>query len=242
MNPGGDLTEALARPLRSARLSYAVAGAILGLWAAVEATGGPDAASGAYRMFGLSREGFFSGDLWELLTYALLHGSWLHVLTNALLLVMLGGRIERILGWRPALKILTGGVALGGVFHLLLAPDGAGSEILVGASGGVMAWLLALTTLSPESRMWPLPVSGRNVGLGLLIGSGLLALCHPALGIPGLSALGRWATNAGLASLVGVGHACHLGGGIAGWLAGRWILRPRLTKADLVRARARREG
>ena len=247
MNPGGHthggLGGAVLRPLRSGRASYAVVGLVLGLWVAVEAAGGPDAVSGTYRIFGLSREGLFSGFVWEPLTYAFLHGSWVHVLANALLLLMFGGRVEQILGWWPALKILLGGIVLGGVLHLLLTPGGEQSGILVGASGGVMAWLLALTTLSPESRMWPLPVSGRNIGLGLLIGSGLLALCHPALGLPGFSALGRFAINAGMASLIGVGHACHFGGGLAGWIAARWILRPRLvTRSDLLRARARREG
>jgi len=238
---GGGLTEAVARPLGSARVSYAVAAVLVGIWVAVEALGGPDALESIYRTLGLSRRGFFSGFVWEPLTYAFFHGSWLHVAANAGLLVMFGGRVERILGWLAALRILFGGFVLGGLFHLLLAPDGGDAAVLVGASGGVMAWLLALTTLSPESRMWPLPLSGRNAGLGLLIGSGLLALCHPALGIPGFSWLGRMAVGAGLGSMAGIGHACHFGGGLAGWVAGRWILRPRLTKDDLARARRRRE-
>jgi membrane associated rhomboid family serine protease len=39
-----------------------------------------------------------------------------------------------------------------------------------------------------------------------------------------------------------IGHACHLGGGLAGWLMGLWILRPRITLEELQKERARREA
>jgi membrane associated rhomboid family serine protease len=38
-----------------------------------------------------------------------------------------------------------------------------------------------------------------------------------------------------------IGHACHFGGGLAGWIYGRWLLRPRVSLKQLERSRARRE-
>ncbi len=104
-----------------------------------------------------------------------------------------------------------------------------------------MAWLITLTTLSPESRMCPVPLSARNLGLGFMLGSAILAMMHPGLGIPGLALIGGF-VEARVGPLTSIGHACHLGGGVAGWLAGRWVLRPRVTLEQLQRQRAAREG
>ena len=70
---------------------------------------------------------------------------------------------------------------------LVLAPGGEDAPLLVGLSGGCMGLLLLLTTLSPQSRMMPLPVSGKSLGLGILMAELVLALADPALGVPGFS-------------------------------------------------------
>ena len=80
-----------------------------------------------------------------------------------------------------------------------------------------------------------------GLGLGLILGSAILAALHPGLGIPVLAQIGGL-VEARIGPITSIGHACHLGGGIAGWLAGRWVLRPRVTLAQLQRQRAAREG
>ena len=166
-------------------------------------------------------------------TYGLLHGSWWHAGLNAALLLALGSRIEHMAGAAAVWRALAAGILGGGVFHLLL-----GTGLLVGCSGACMALLLLLATLSPQSRMLPLPVSARSLGLGVMTAALLLALTNPVLGVPGWSTLGRMLG----AAWFQIGHACHFGGGMAGWLLGRWILRPRVSLASLRRDRARREG
>ena len=67
-------------------------------------------------------------------------------------------------------------------------------------------------------------------------------LLDPRLQIPGLSGLGRELVEHGFGSWFQLGHACHFGGGVAGWLLGRWLLRPRTTLKRLRRDRERREA
>jgi membrane associated rhomboid family serine protease len=203
----------------------------------VASAGGPDALGGIFEIFGLSREGFLSGRIWQIVSYGVLHGTCWHVGFNALFVLLVGSRIEHMLGAGGMSRTVFAGVLGGGIGHLLM-----GSGLLVGLSGACMAMLLLMATISPQSRMFPLPVSGRNLGLGILIAEGGLALIDPALGIPGGSAVGRLLVDRGLGSWFQLGHACHFGGGVAGWLVGRWILRPRITLERLRRDRARREA
>lgn len=202
----------------------------------VEVSGGTGALGWWFETFGLSRNGFLAGKIWQIFSYGMLHGGWWHVVLNALLVLLIGARIEHVAGSAVMVKCMVAGILAGGLSHLLL-----GTGLLVGLSGGCFALLLMLTTLSPQSRMFPLPLSGRNLGVGILLAALLLALINPAAGVPGFAALGRMLTDHGMGSWFEIGHACHLGGGVAGWLHGRWILRPRVTLARLRSDRAKRE-
>ncbi len=199
--------------------------------------GGPDAWMPCFVNLGLSREGFLSGKIWQIVSYGFLHGGWWHVGVNAVFILVIGSRIEYIAGRSTMLVALFAGILGGGAFHLLL-----GDGLLVGISGACLALLLLLTTLSPESRMFPLPVSGNSLGMGILLAAFLLTLVNPTLKVPGLAGIGKILVEQGLGSLFQLGHACHLGGGLAGWLYGRWILRPRVTLDRLRRERARRKA
>jgi hypothetical protein len=57
-----------------------------------------------------------------------------------------------------------------------------------------------------------------------------------------MSALGRALQQAGCGDWFRMGHACHLGGALAGWAQARWLLRRRVTLSDLQKQRHRREG
>jgi hypothetical protein len=79
------------------------------------------------------------------------------------------------------------------------------------------------------------------LGAGLLTAALVLALANPQLALPGISSFGRWIVGHGMEAWFRLGHACHFGGGLAGWMAGRWMLRPRVDLATLQRERERRE-
>jgi len=227
------------RQLAHSPASWSFAILILTIQLIVTVAGGKDGQSAGtwFQVFGLSREGFLSGKVWQIVTYGFLHGGWWHAGLNAVFILLIGSRIEHMAGRSAVVKATIVGIIVGGVFHLMLA-----SGLLVGISGGCMALLLLLTTLSPQSRMMPLPVSGRSLGLGIMAAELILALIDPALGIPGLSLPGRWLLDSGMRSWFQMGHACHFGGGLAGWLLGRWVLRPRTTLDRLRRDRLRREA
>ncbi len=198
--------------------------------------GGPDSLSWWYQNLGLSRAGFLAGKVWQVFSHGFLHGGWWHAGLNALFVLVIGSRIEVMVGRLAMVRVLLAGVLGGGVCHLLL-----GSGLLVGFSGAGLALLLLLTTLSPESRMFPVLVSGRSLGMGILLAELVLALINPDLGLPGFSGIGEILVDHGTGAWFQMGHACHLGGGLAGWIYGRWILRPRVTLERLRRERARRE-
>lgn len=204
--------------------------------------GGPDELPWIYQNFGLSREGVLSGKIWQLMTYGLLHGSFAHVGFNAFCVLAMGGRIEHMLGPRVMWKTLAFGIGSGGLAQLAISPGGEGGPILVGASGGCMALFLLVTTLSPDSRTWPLRVSARNLAAGVMTAEFLMILIDPALGLPGFSKVGDFLTLQGLGSWFVIGHACHFGAGLAGFLFGRHLLRPRITAERLRRDRERREA
>ena len=223
------------RRIPQARVSLGVAGLLLGIHTLVVATGGVAAHGAWFARLGLERQEFLAGEVWRLVSYAFLHGSWLHVGLNAAWVVGVGSRIESMAGHGAALRAMAAGLLCGGLFHVLLAPG-----VLVGFSGAAVALLLVLVTLSPDSRMFPLPLSGKSLGIGIMLAELMFALMHPALGVPGLSQLGKQMESAG--DWFHIGHACHFGGGLAGWLFGRWLLRPRVSLARLRRVRARNEA
>jgi membrane associated rhomboid family serine protease len=135
--------------------------------------------------------------------------------------------------------LILGGTLLGGLMHLLMSGDS--SALLVGASGAAMALLLTVTTLSPQSRMFPLPLAAGNVGLGVMISSLLLMLLDPDASIPFLADWGNSLARMFGKDLFRIGHACHFGGAFFGFLLGRWVLRRPVTLEELQQQRERRE-
>lgn len=191
----------------------------------------------SYRALGLDRSGLAGWEIWRLASYAPLHGGWLHRGLNLAMFALLGSKIEWVNGPWLLSVVAAAGIIMGGLAHVFLS-----TSLLIGLSGAAVALLLQWTTLSPDSRFAPFSVSGKNLGLGVMIASGLLACMDPTAGLPGINRIGSWLEASGLGGTFSVGHACHFGGALAGWLIGRWCLRQRISLAALREQRARREG
>ena len=101
---------------------------------------------------------------WTPITYMFLHWDFMHILWNMLFLYWFGRILQDLLGNKKVLPIyLLGGLA-GGVFAFVLLnvlPD-QNATILLGASAGVSAVLMAAATLAPDYVIvvfvWPVRI------------------------------------------------------------------------------------
>lgn len=139
---------------------------------------------------------------WQVLTYAFLHGSMMHLFFNMLGLWMFGSELERLWGPRRYLNFLLAGVLAAALAQLLITL--AGGRPTVGASGGLFALLLAFGMLFPNRIIMPLfppiPMKARTF---VMIFGGLELVM-------------------GLAGSSGVAHFAHLGGMVGGFLMIRY--------------------
>lgn len=146
-----------------------------------------------------SRYGEFH--VWQLLTYAFLHGSVLHIMFNMYVLWMLGRELEPLMGsQRFAIYYFTCAVGAGVVQLIASSLEGSGNPAL-GASGGVFGVLLAFGMAYPNRMLVllfpPIPMKAKYFVL-------VLGLIELYLGFSGGSP--------------GVANFAHLGGMLFGFL------------------------
>lgn len=133
---------------------------------------------------------------------ALLHGDWMHVLVNALMLLAFGTPVARafgnsVTGWGLWMIVFLGSVIAGSALYLALAT--VDSPYAVGASGGTSGLIAAAFLLDPYGRKRPvLSREFLGVTLALAAANAVLTLAAPSL-------LG-----------MGIAWEAHVGGYIAG--------------------------
>lgn len=154
--------------------------------------------------FALSREGIASGYYWQFITYMFLHGNLMHILANMLGLYFAGKQVELIAGRGNLLGIFFLGGFVGG-----LAQMAESANPLIGASAGVLAVLVAFTTMLPELEitaliMFIIPVKMKAKILGWVVAGSSAAFF--LLNLVGVPIFPEW------------GHAAHLGGCLVGWM------------------------
>jgi membrane associated rhomboid family serine protease len=141
---------------------------------------------------------------WQPVTYALLHGSLMHLFFNMLGLWMFGSELERLWGARRYWQFLLAGAIAAAATQLLFNALSGSNVPTVGASGSLFALLLAFGMLFPNRIIMPLfppiPMKARTF---VMVFGGLELL----LGITGGS---------------GIAHFAHLGGMLGGFLMIRY--------------------
>lgn len=87
-------------------------------------------------------------------TYAFLHGSWLHLGSNMLFLWVFGDNVEDAMGHLRFLLFYLACAAAGALVHGLVMP--VSQAPLIGASGAVSGVVAAYVMLHPKVRVWVL--------------------------------------------------------------------------------------
>ena len=150
---------------------------------------------------GLSYRGIDQAYAWQFFSAMFLHAGVFGFAANIFILYFVGRDLESILGQKHFLYLFLGGVIGGELGHLFLMPS---TTVLLAASGGVAAVLVAFAVILPELEIadplffvLPVKLKAKYLGCALV-----------ALGVV-LLVLGRGGV---------VGHSAWLGGATVGWL------------------------
>ena len=148
---------------------------------------------------GISNRGVSDAYAWQFITAIFLHtGPW-HFASNMLVFYLLGRDVEAIVGQRHFLYLYFAGAIGGELGHLFLMPSEA---VLLAASGGVAAVLVAYAMILPELQLRalsPLPLR--------------IKARHLAWGAAAIGLFVLWLQGTGT-----VGQSALLGGCAAGWI------------------------
>lgn len=195
--------------------------------------GGVKATSWINHYFGLVALGPIPGlRIWQPFTYIFLHGGLLHLLLNMLFLWMFGRELELVWGKRRFLNyFFICGVGAGLIEVLIktipMAFGHRPSDIpTIGASGAIFGILIANAVLFPDRRIWLIP----------------LPITIPMRPYVAVMAAIEFFMTLG-PSGDGVGHLCHLGGMLVGYIylrRGSFLYSVRNSVSDWKHQRNRR--
>ena len=154
---------------------------------------------------------------WTMLSYALLHGNFLHILVNMLGLFMFGPPLEHRLGGRTFIRLYAIS-ALGGAALSILARPITGDAPIIGASAAIFGVMLGFVLEWPDApvMIFPLPVPIK--AKWLVIGFAVFSL---------FAGWGHWQP--------GMAHFAHLGGFGAAFLylrGANLLARPKASPAE----------
>ena len=139
-------------------------------------------------------------ELWQVVTYAFMHGGFTHILFNMFALYMFGGAIEQTFGARHFIVYYFVCAIVAAVAQLLVVKYFThGFYPTIGASGAIFGLLLAFGMLYPQEKVMllflPVPMPAWLFVIGY-------AAVELFLGVTGTEA--------------GVAHFAHLGGMVGG--------------------------
>jgi membrane associated rhomboid family serine protease len=137
---------------------------------------------------------------WQVLTYAFLHGDFVHLFFNMLGIWMFGSELERLWGQKRFIQMLLAGAIAAALMQLAINLVLGSRAPMVGASGALFGLLLCYGVLFPNRTIMPLfpPIPMKARTFVIVFGALELLL--------------------GVAGATGVAHFAHLGGMLGAWL------------------------
>ena len=157
--------------------------------------------------FAFSAKNFKELKVWTVLSYAFLHGSFIHILFNMFVLFSIGQFLESLLGKQQFLLLYCGGAIIGGLVYLVFHLN----EVtpVIGASASVSAVIAFFCIKFPDRPLFimliPVPIKAMWLFWGYL-GYSVFSLLFDEL--PGKTH---------------IAHSAHLGGFLAGVVFYRYI-------------------
>jgi membrane associated rhomboid family serine protease len=114
-------------------------------------------------VFDLDAKAVSEGQVWRLLTYAFLHGGFMHILFNILFLWWFGTDVEDLYGPVEFLTFYLASAVVGALAYVAAWAAGVGSaNPVIGASGAVMAVMVVCAMHYPSRIIWvfflPIPI------------------------------------------------------------------------------------
>jgi membrane associated rhomboid family serine protease len=149
---------------------------------------------------GLSYRGIDQACAWQFFSAMFLHAGLFSFVGSMIILYLIGRDLEVILGQKHFLYLYFGGLLGGELGHFFLLPE---TTVLLAASGGVAALVVAFATILPDWEMveWLRPVLPVKLKAKYfawaLAGAGTLLMIIDRHGV--------------------VGHSAWLGGCVSGW-------------------------
>ena len=152
-----------------------------------------------------------AGKFSTLLTYAFLHGDFMHLFGNMLYLWIFAALAVELLGHKWMFITFVFTAICGGICHVALNPDS--SITMLGASGAVTGFEglylgMAVRWLLPDPHVWPI---ARPIPPLQLAALGVLGFILDFMGVMG-------------AGEGGIAYGAHLGGFISGMLLGAAVV------------------
>jgi membrane associated rhomboid family serine protease len=143
---------------------------------------------------------------WQVVTYMFCHGGWAHLFFNMLALYLFGVQVERRMGSGEfLLYYLVSGIGAGLATVLVNYLTGQGMVYVVGASGAIVAVLLAFAAFFPDQRILLFYVIPMRAPTAVLVFAAIEVVFM-------LGVFSRF-TNIGS----GIAHLTHLAGILFGW-------------------------
>lgn len=161
------------------------------------------------QFFAFQTDSLGKGLLWTPITYSFLHGDFIHILFNMLMLFFFGRVALQTLGQKRFLQLYFSAVLLGGFFWFG-ASFMSGAPAVVGASAAVSALIIFFVCLNPDGQISlfaVIPVRARYLAYGLIV----------------IAVIGFFAQEISKTSTSKLAHSAHLGGMLAGYLFFKYI-------------------
>lgn len=136
-------------------------------------------------IFGLSGENIEY--VWTWITSIFAHGGFWHIIGNTIGIFFLGRVVEKILGNKNYLLFFFGSAIIAGLTQAVIS-----SSSVVGASGGLFAILGFITIISPDTKIFvlpiPLPIAIKYI-TGFLVGITIVSIATGGISAGGIAQL-----------------------------------------------------